>query len=256
MEKKTVYKAPALEKGLDILELLAQSERPLSNQEIAHALDRNLNEIFRMLIVLQARQYIMQEPTGYILSPKMFKLSNQQPLLARIIDYAPKLLKSLCVHTLQSCHISVFNRGKMLVIVQQDSVYKMGFSVRLGAEIDLCGSGSGFVALAYSNAERRDYELGQCDATAPEKQHALNQIDAILKQGYYMGKSPQVLGITNISYPIFTLNDAFFAAITIPYLEMNSQSLHHHIQHIDNTRLALAEVAAKISQHLGKDIAE
>lgn len=156
MERKTNYKAPALEKGLDILELLAKSERPLNNQEISQALDRNLNEIFRMIVILQQRQYIQQQATGYTLSPKMFRLSNQYPPLARIIDYAPPVLKKLCQDTLQSCHIAVLNDGSMVVVAQQDSVYKMGFSVRLGAEIDLCGSGSGYVALAYLPPEQAE----------------------------------------------------------------------------------------------------
>ncbi len=251
MERKTNYKAPALEKGLDILELLAHSEEPLNNQEIAQALNRNLSEIFRMLVILQERQYILLESSGYILSPKMFKLSNQHPPLARLIQYAPTVLKKLCKHTLQSCHISILNEGSMLVIAQQDSIYKMGFSVRLGAQIDLCGSGSGFVALAYCSETKRNYELNLCDATKEEKKMAIDLKENILQQGYYIGESPQVLGITNLSYPIFTVNNSFFASITIPYLEMDSNTLHHHVQHMDKTRQELAKVAKQFSYHLG-----
>ena len=39
------YRAPALDKGLDILELLAATEESLSQAEIAKALDRSPNEI-------------------------------------------------------------------------------------------------------------------------------------------------------------------------------------------------------------------
>lgn len=253
MERKTNYKAPALEKGLDILELLANSEKPLNNQEISQALNRNLNEIFRMIVILQQRQYIQQHATGYTLSPKMFRLSNQYPPLARIIEYAPPVLKQLCQNTLQSCHISVLNDGNMVVVAQQDSVYKMGFSVRLGAEIDLCGSGSGYVALAYLSDEQVAHELKYSDATDTEKQRAMGFKDQILAQGYHMGESPQVSGITNISYPIFTVNNRFFASITIPYLEMDSNTLHHHIQHIDSTRQALSQIAQQFSYHLGAE---
>lgn len=251
MERKTNYKAPALEKGLDILELLAKSERPLNNQEISQALDRNLNEIFRMIVILQQRQYIQQQATGYTLSPKMFRLSNQYPPLARIIDYAPPVLKKLCQDTLQSCHIAVLNDGSMVVVAQQDSVYKMGFSVRLGAEIDLCGSGSGYVALAYLPPEQAERELKYSGATEQEKQYAVSFKHQILAQGYYLGESPQVPGITNISYPIFTVNNRFFASITIPYLEMDLNTLHHHIQHIDTTRQELSNVAQQFSYYLG-----
>lgn len=49
------YTAPALEKGLDILERLSLSEAGLSLSEIARDLGRSVSEIFRMLVVLQQR---------------------------------------------------------------------------------------------------------------------------------------------------------------------------------------------------------
>jgi len=56
------YTAPALEKGLDILERLSLSETGLSLSEIARDLGRSVSEIFRMLVVLEQRGYISQSP--------------------------------------------------------------------------------------------------------------------------------------------------------------------------------------------------
>ena len=64
---KTEYRAPALEKGLDILELLAQQEDPLNKKQISESLNRSVNEIFRMLTVLEERQY-QTKPGGSRLS--------------------------------------------------------------------------------------------------------------------------------------------------------------------------------------------
>ena len=47
------YTAPALEKGLDILEFLADFPEGLSKVDIAKGLGRSLNEIFRMVSVLE-----------------------------------------------------------------------------------------------------------------------------------------------------------------------------------------------------------
>ena len=52
------YRAPALDKGLDILELLAGTEDGLSQAEIAKSLDRSPNEIYRMLDRLVRRAYV------------------------------------------------------------------------------------------------------------------------------------------------------------------------------------------------------
>ena len=52
------YPVPALEKGLDILEELADASTPLSLTQLANNLGRSSNEIFRMVSVLEKRRYI------------------------------------------------------------------------------------------------------------------------------------------------------------------------------------------------------
>jgi DNA-binding IclR family transcriptional regulator len=47
------YAAPALEKGLDVLELLASVSEALTHSEIARRLGRTINEVFRMLVCLE-----------------------------------------------------------------------------------------------------------------------------------------------------------------------------------------------------------
>lgn len=52
------YTAPALEKGLDILELLAGEAEGLSQGTIAQRLGRSTAELFRMISVLERRGYL------------------------------------------------------------------------------------------------------------------------------------------------------------------------------------------------------
>ena len=46
------YSAPALDKGLDILELLSNSENGLTQAQIANKLNKSVNEIYRMISTL------------------------------------------------------------------------------------------------------------------------------------------------------------------------------------------------------------
>ncbi len=55
------YSAPALEKGLDILEHLSSTRAALNLGELADALGRTRSEIFRMVAVLEARGYLDRE---------------------------------------------------------------------------------------------------------------------------------------------------------------------------------------------------
>ena len=74
------YTAPALEKGLDILELFAREAGGMIKSEVARRLNRTTSEVFRMLICLQRRGYISQGPDErYRLTLRLFELAQQHP---------------------------------------------------------------------------------------------------------------------------------------------------------------------------------
>ncbi|MGI4831040.1 MAG: helix-turn-helix domain-containing protein, partial [Janthinobacterium lividum] len=58
--KEQNYATPALEKGLDVIELLAHQSEGLTKSELARMLNRTVSEIFRMLLCLERRGYIAQ----------------------------------------------------------------------------------------------------------------------------------------------------------------------------------------------------
>src|SRR4051812_18741900 len=91
------YAAPALEKGLDILELLSNEAQALTPNQIAGRLDRSVNEIFRMLETLQRRGYLHRSDVGpaYRLTPKLFELGNRQPQMRRLLDVALPRMQQL-----------------------------------------------------------------------------------------------------------------------------------------------------------------
>ena len=75
------YRAPALDKGLDILELLSEQKSGLTRAEITKMLGRNASEMYRMLERLVARQYVVRSPEGdrYSLSLKLYALAHRHP---------------------------------------------------------------------------------------------------------------------------------------------------------------------------------
>ena len=70
------YRAPALDKGLDIIELLAHAGRPMTLTRISVRLNKSATELFRMVRVLERREYIKlpKGQTGYVLTDKLSHL--------------------------------------------------------------------------------------------------------------------------------------------------------------------------------------
>ena len=83
------YRAPALDKGLDILELLAATDESMTQAEIAKALGRSPNEIYRMLDRLVRRGYVARIlGDRYELTLRLFAPAHQHAPVRRLFTQA------------------------------------------------------------------------------------------------------------------------------------------------------------------------
>src|ERR1700675_4903352 len=71
------YAVPALDRGLDVIELLAREIDGLTLNEIARLLGRTSSELFRTLNALCRRGYIGQDGDRYSLTLKLFELAHR-----------------------------------------------------------------------------------------------------------------------------------------------------------------------------------
>ncbi len=219
-EKK--YAAPALEKGLDILELLSSQEFGLSQIEIARALGRSVGEIFRMIVVLQQRNYVKLEPGSdkYVLTTLLFEVAHRTPLVRRLTALAGPLMRQLSIDINQSVHLAILSGDHILVIGQVDSPGDNVMSVRLGAKIDIWRASSGRVMLAHLPPEqlRTLAKKVPLPPGSSLKQIEL-EMDDIRKNGHEVMDSFVVSGVINISAPIIDQSGGAIAALTIPHIK-------------------------------------
>ena len=111
------YSAPALEKGLDIVELLAAAPTPLSTRVIAERIGRSKSEIFRMVFVLVQRGYLVRDATDELtLTNRLFDLGMRTPRSRQLVEVAVPAMERLGERTGQSAHLVVVNRGETVVV--------------------------------------------------------------------------------------------------------------------------------------------
>lgn len=222
-EQKTgpTYQAPALEKGLAILELLASVDQPLSRTEIARRLDRSVGEIYRMLHQLVQQNYVTSDGDTYSLTTKLFELAHQHPPTHRLLTEALPLMQALAAKIDQSCHLTLYNQGKQVVVSKVDVPSGMGFSVRLGSELDVLVSASGRVLLAFQSAATQAQRLDECLAREPgyERETIEAALERIRRAGFEAAPSGQVRGLFAVSFPILDLRSTALAALTVPYAD-------------------------------------
>lgn len=212
------YRAPALDKGLDIFELLAETEGSLSQAEIAKALSRTPNEIYRMLDRLVRRDYIRRTPEDrYEITLKMFELVHARPPLRRLVNQAIPHLHRVAQEAGQSCHLVVLDRDAPVVVAQVDAPSYWSLAIRVGTRLRLAGTGSGRVFLAFAPPEQRELMLKSTGETlTPEDAAAITTIRA---DGHSVMASGQIAGVTNVSAPVMGPLGTVMAVLTCPYTE-------------------------------------
>lgn len=239
------YRAPALDKGLDIIELLASAHRPLSIAEISDGVGRSRGEIFRMLQVLEERDYISrgEGDIGYSITPRLFRLGMEQPPVKSAVETALPIMHRLAEEVDQSCHLVVPSGEQIVVIARVDPPGDVGLVVRIGHRRPMSQSASGNVLLAWQEAPVRERWLAVIEQADPslDKRKLLKSIQQIQAQGYASHPSREVDGVTDLSAPVIEHGRAV-CALTVPFIERRtgSRSIDFALKHL---RQATAEIS-------------
>ncbi len=251
------YRAPALDKGLDILELLAGVDGGLTQAEIGKRLDRSPNEFYRMLDRLVRRGYVTRiDGDRYALTLKLFGLAQLHAPVRRLVSYATPLMRELAESSRQANQLAVFDRGAAVVIAQQEAPGYWGISIRVGSHIGLFDTGSGHVLLAFRTPEEREMMIGEnlkSDEKPELSPEFFDRLDQIRERGYEMMSSAQTAGVFNLSAPVLGPDGKAIAALTVPYIALVNTK---DAPDISGTMQLLLKTAAELSKLAGSDMGQ
>jgi DNA-binding IclR family transcriptional regulator len=221
-EAERRYRAPALDKGLDILERLAATEGGLTQIELAKSLNRSPNELYRMLDRLVRRGYVLRSSSDrYALSLKLFALAHRHPPLRRLVAQAQPVLRRFAQEVRQACHLAIYQRGRVVVVAQEDAPGYWALALRVGAQLDLLDSASGRVLLAFQSGPERARLLAEhaqavgAAGPRPEFEDLLARIRA---RGHEAFVSRERRGVSVLSAPVLGTDGAAIAALSCPYV--------------------------------------
>jgi len=246
------YAVPALDKGLDVLELLARETEGLTLNEIARLLGRTSSELFRMVNALCRRGYIGQQDDRYSLTLKLFELAHRHKPIKSLTAAAAPLMRDLVQRSLQSCHVAVFYAGRVLVVAEIDSPERWAFGLKVGAQVGLTDTASGYVLLAFQDEAGRRSMIASHQEVEGELQvkraQLLTTVREVAKNGYAQLQSRQIRGVTNIAFPILETSGHAIAVLNIPYIERIDKKITPSIAAVKEM---LLETAARLSLLMG-----
>lgn len=247
------YTAPALEKGLDILDVLVDTAEGYTLNELSVKLGRTVSEIFRMVVTLERRGYVQGDHNDrYTLTLKLFEMAHRQQPIRSLTAMALPLLRDLANMTRQSCHLSIYNSGRVAVIAQVDSPERWSFGLKVGAVMGLTDTSSGHVLLAFRDIAERERMLaahtrveGENDV---EPAVLLALLDEIRATGHEIVPSRQMRGVTNVAFPVIGSSGDAIAAVNVPYLERIDKKINPEF---DEVCRMVGEMAGRLSALMG-----
>jgi DNA-binding IclR family transcriptional regulator len=242
------YRAPALEKGLEILEFLAPRTRAMKLSEICAGLERSKSEIFRMLQVLEQQQYLARPAgaDGYVLTNRLFLLGMEHPPVKGLMETAMPVMHRLAEQILQPCHLAIPSEELIVVVARVESPGDVGFVVRVGHRRPIPQSTSGLVLLAFQpdDIRARWLETLRRKQVRYERKRLAGHLRAIAARGYACIPSEVVTGVTDLSAPIL-LRGAAIAALTVPCAQRRGAGAK-----LSRSIAQLRQAAGRISREL------
>ncbi len=247
---KRYYPTPALEKGLDILELFASTPSGLTVSEVARKLNRTVSEIFRMLLCLEQRGYLAQSANKerYHLTLRLFRLGQEHPPTKRLVTEALPMMHQVAHELRQSCHLGVLDGGHVVILAQVDSPESTGFYVKVGSKVDLMHAATGHVILAHQDQDSCQRAVDEWVLETKKKMPTDlgEHLAKIRIRGYERRASYEVTGVVNISFPILNAQGNAVAGLTVPYVKRIEDTIG-----IQEIIVSLRRATRQISEAIG-----
>lgn len=219
MPKSQSSVAPALDRGLSILESLAQTPHAQTLTQIASRVGLSVSEIQRVVAVLQQRGYLVREDAGaYRLSSRLFRIATSYPPFRDLAARALPSMQGFADETLESVHLSVLADDRLLIVAAVEGRGLVRLNLQLGSTQSPQATVSGRVLLARLPDAEFQASLKRWRITGKAKRQLEQRCAAIGEAGFEHSKSELVEGIEDLGVVIVVPDGTALAALTTSWL--------------------------------------
>lgn len=212
-------RVPALDRGLDVLELMAKTPEPLTLTAIARRLERTVSEVQRTIARLGERGYLVRDAqNAYRLSSKLFRIASAYPPFRDLVARALVPMQEFADRTGESVHLCVLSEDQLVLIAQNEGRGFVRISLQLGALQDPAHTVSGRILLAGLTEAELDAFMDRSRLARTDRSDLVRRCERIKKQGYDYAPSHRFEGVHDLGVPIVMPDAQVVAALTTSWL--------------------------------------
>lgn len=215
--------AQALERGLEILQFLANAGGSSSVSVLSEKLALPLSTTFRTLKVLEKSEFVFQDPQlgWWHIGIQSFTVGSTYMNDRDVVSVAGPYMRRLMLLSGETANLAIRNNFDAVLIRQCECQAMVRMCAPLGSRLPLHASGAG-KALLYPLAEEEMLDLivrSGLHSFTPKTLTSLNllqkDLSRSLSRGYTIDDEEHALGLNCLASAIFDRNNNVIAAISI-----------------------------------------
>jgi len=235
------YQLHSLDRAVSVLEVLGQSDAPLSLAEICQRMNLHKSTAHRSLMVLERSALIERtQENRYRLGLKLYELGNraveQIDLRARVQPFFRRLASQVG----ETVHLSVLQRTSIVYLDKVEPNRRVCLSSKTGTSNPVYCTSMGKAMLAFQPEEVIDQVIARIrfvrytPKTLDSREALLKALERIRRRGYAIDDEEIELGVRCIGAPIFNESHRAIAAVSVsgPTSRITVQSVPAIAEHL------------------------
>lgn len=253
--KKDRYFLQSLASGIRVLEVIAESDYPLSLSEIARHLNTSKTTATRICHTLSELQLLKKnENNKYCLTPKMLKFGYGALRTIGWRNVAKFYLERLSQELQETISLTILDGTEVMFLLRIRHGDFFPFDAGIGTKLPAHCAATGKTILAFLTADKRQSTLNKMNFRSLTV-HSIDsvedftaELEKIKKDGYALNYEEVSIGVCGVAAPIVDTAGEAIAAISI------SSSTAKYSRHDLEIKLVpeVVRTAKQISEALGQ----
>jgi DNA-binding IclR family transcriptional regulator len=215
--------APAVDRALFILELVARSQIGLTLPELVEQSQLPRSSVHYLLVTLERRGYLhrSERTSRYLFGTKLLHLAHASLSGLSVRQQAVPHLWGLMQATRLSAHLAILERNEVVLVAKVDPPYVTGRATWIGKRIDMHCTSLGKVLMAnlpMPMIDRLVEEHGlpkRNENTICSVRRLKDELLKAVQLGYALNDEEDELGMRCIGVPVISASGEILAAISV-----------------------------------------
>jgi len=259
---QTMDAVKALDKGLVVLDIVREADRPIGVNEIAKIGDINITTAFRLLQTLKNRGWVYQDANDkYIVGHKISLVTEKNSFLMALKEIAYYTMARLSTSESQAMNLVIRQNEKCLILQQSRTDKIIDYVPPIGSILPIYASATGKVLLSELSDLLCESILAKTELkpltknTITQKYALLDELKKIRNQGFAVDIHESQEEGTCVAAPVRSRDGYAIAALSFSGFIgiINEAEVYYYFQHL---KKATDEITRNLFQFTTSNIPE